>query len=210
VAQARNSDFAPDLLRPVTVFADQESTYRNIARIIDQCDPAPSDRVIAMASLHGHSGNRVTEDEVRPPTGVSQAFAAFDGALFARMTSRDPTWRFRQLVNATNVSRLENLLRKVIEKESPRLEVRAFARADSLPMVSPLVVANEHAFFGPQDDLYYRAGSALYVRDRTVAVWATRYFDSLWDAAPFRIRTPAGIEPGEIQRLRAELERFLD
>jgi hypothetical protein len=66
-----------------------------------------------------------------------------------------------------------------------------------MPLAAPLVIANQDAFLGIEAPARCELTAAIQMSGRRPASWATRYFNDLWDAAPYTVRTRNGIDlPG--------------
>lgn len=189
-------------------FLDRDSTYRAVAEVLRACDPANAqDRVLDIASLHGHSGVRL--EDVRPAVSeTSEALDEFDAALRAVYLARGKrAWHIRQLFTIPTPARLEIVLSRLEAfAEAPGLEVKAYAvkavpASRALPVLAPLVIGRSETFLGVDDERIYRISSAVQITGRAMAAWTRAYFDRLWNPAPFTVRTLVGLDEDGVERL---------
>jgi hypothetical protein len=129
-------------------------------------------------------------------------------AMMHRITDEEEPWQVRQLVNVTSKERLEQIRERQLSTDGPHYEVRALVDPHSLNVFSPLIISDCHVFLALDDQKYFRASSALHFGTPKMARWMLRYFDSLWDRAPFRLRDQAGVDETEVDRLVSALNSF--
>jgi len=185
------------------VFHQADEVNVAAARILMESIPAlPEDQVICVATLPSHSGMK--RSPKTPPPGLE----LFKQRLVERATTA-PGWRIRHLLNFNTSEDLDIWL-ELEERlaEAPRYEARAYVISTSLPILAPLVVANEHVLLANEDPREARLRTAVHLQGRRVAFWATTYFDDLWDGAPYQLRSQRGRQDSEIERLRLELDRL--
>ena len=85
--------------------------------------------------------------------------------------------------------------------EGPDVEIRAYAMTVP-PVMSQFVIGRRHVFIGYNGGLQSRpTPSMLHIESPDAVAWATRYFDALFNEAPFRLRTPKGVSATEFARL---------
>jgi hypothetical protein len=191
----------------VDIIEEQVRLYETCAEYLRLPQPDPTLRKIALASLHGQGGRR---SKIEPPQDarVGKAFAAFMDAMMHRITDEEEPWQVRQLVNVTSKERLEQIRERQLSTDGPHYEVRALVDPHSLNVFSPLIISDCHVFLALDDQKYFRASSALHFGTPKMARWMLRYFDSLWDRAPFRLRDQAGVDETEVDRLVSALNSF--
>jgi hypothetical protein len=143
-------------------------------------------------------------------------FEVFDGAIDRCVASTGPgMWRVYEIYNIPDEERLDVLLEMVGKRQSAEgYEVRAFAHAEGIPHLSPLVIGDEDLIIGVDDPRYYRASSAVHLRGRDPVRLATEYFYSLWNDPRIRVlKTETGVDRDGIEKLREEFrasERLRD
>lgn len=143
-----------------------------------------------------------TDEMMTDAVGV--AIRRFQQALARRARER---WSIRTVVSASTPGRVAVIEEMAHRLHGPDISVRAYATR--VPLV-PNVLA-----IGPRDVIlavdhlrFERPESALRVTSTVARQWASAYFDKLFDAAPFRLREPAGVVASEFARLLAEVERI--
>ena len=94
----------------------------------------------------------------------------------------------------------ESLFDRLLSRDGPYFEIRAVVAPCSVPMRSPLIVANEHVLLAPQD--------IPVLPGRVHSLSARPGSGSLWDLPGFRFRTPAGIDDDQLAALREEVHRI--
>lgn len=164
--------------------AAQDRVYRHVAFHIDRqgTDPAEADPLF---------------DE--PARASVQAYRT---AVSARAAAG---WQVQFVLSAGNVSRLASIEQLVASVDGPDVEV--FAYPTSLPLtMAPVVVANSTVVLAHDHRRFERPGSALVIRARSVADWATRYIADLVAEAPFRLRSPRGPDRDGLAAFAAALE----
>jgi hypothetical protein len=190
------------------IYLDQSSAYEAAAAVIEDCDPQrPEDRVLSIASMHGHGGLRL--DDVRPtPPDLPRAIKKFDQALSSRIKS-DPEapWYVRELCNVTTPKRFQLVLGRMGDRDrAPNYEVRAYCKPGALPMLAPLIVGGADVLLATEHETLYRAGTCIHFRGTRAVKWATGYFDRLWGRAEFELRTPMGVRGNEVERLQVAID----
>jgi hypothetical protein len=181
-------------------FHQADEVHLAAARVVMESTPAaPEDQVICVATLPGHSARKMS------PKTPAPGLDLFRQQLVGRATTV-PGWRVRHLLNFNTLEELDAWLALEAHlAEAPRYEARAYTTATSLPILAPLIVANEHVLLANEDPQHARLRTAVHLQGRRVAIWATAYFDDLWDGAPFRLRSQRGRQVSEIETLRREL-----
>jgi hypothetical protein len=188
VSAGERIDRPPDLLTGCFMTGDE--LYLAAAEAIRQSRPERAEhRVIKLASLHGHGGPRLAET---PDAATDTPRSQFGHAIEGRLRDLKEPWKLLQLFNVPNLERLTSIKERFLGHPGPHLHVRAFAAPNALPMLSPLIIGNHHAFIAAQDDRHYRVRSGIQLQGRGAAEWASDYFMELWDIAPFRLSTPTG------------------
>lgn len=190
------------------VYPTRESVYMAVPLIVAKASAdAYGRRRIFHAALHGFGGKRIAK-----PPRPDPVFDVFDGAIDRCVASTGPgMWRVYEIYNVPDEERLDGLVDLVAKRQDAEgYEVRAFARVDGLPHLSPLVIGDEDLLLCTDDPRYYRASSAVHLRGRDPVRLATEYFYSLWNDPRIRIlKTETGADFREIEALRAHF-RTLD
>jgi hypothetical protein len=73
-------------------------------------------------------------------------------------------------------------------------------------VVSPLVIARRDVVLSVDDARLGRPRSSIALRSRSTVAWAREHFFELFDAAPYRLREPRGVDEAELNRLRHTIE----
>jgi hypothetical protein len=185
------------------VYPTRESVYMAVPLIIARASAdAYGRRRIFHAALHGLGGKRLAK-----PSRTDPVFEVFDGAIDRCVASSGPgMWRVYEIYNIPDVERLDVLVELIGKRQAAEgYEVRAFARGEGLPHLSPLIIGDEDLLVGVDDPRYYRASSAVHLRGRDPVRLATEYFYSLWNDPHIRtLKTETGVDWGEIDSLRAQ------
>ena len=194
------------------VYPTRESVYMAVPLIIARASAdTHGRRRIFHAALHGLGGKRLAK-----PSKPDPVFEVFDGAIDRCVASTGPgMWRVYEIYNIPDEERLDVLLELVGKRQSAEgYEVRAFAHAEGIPHLSPLVIGDEDLIVGVDDPRYYRASSAVHLRGRDPVRLATEYFYSLWNDPRIRVlKTETGVDRDGIEQLREEFrasERLRD
>jgi hypothetical protein len=185
------------------VYPTRESVYMAVPLIIARASAdAQGRRRIFHAALHGLGGKRLAK-----PSGPDPVFEVFDGAIDRCVASTGPgMWRVYEIYNIPDEERLDVLLELIWKRQNAEgYEVRAFAHAEGIPHLSPLVIGDEDLVVGVDDPRYYRASSAVHLRGRDPVRLATEYFYSLWNDPRIRVlKTETGVNRDGIEHLREE------
>ena len=185
------------------VYPTRESVYMAVPLIIARASAdAQGRRRIFNAALHGLGGKRLAK-----PSGPDPVFEVFDGAIDRCVASTGPgMWRVYEIYNIPDEERLDVLLELIWKRQNAEgYEVRAFAHAEGIPHLSPLVIGDEDLVVGVDDPRYYRASSAVHLRGRDPVRLATEYFYSLWNDPRIRVlKTETGVNRDGIETLREE------
>jgi len=185
------------------VYPTRESVYMAVPLIIARASAdAQGRRRIFNAALHGLGGKRLAK-----PSGPDPVFEVFDGAIDRCVASTGPgMWRVYEIYNIPDEERLDVLLELIWKRQNAEgYEVRAFAHAEGIPHLSPLVIGDEDLVVGVDDPRYYRASSAVHLRGRDPVRLATEYFYSLWNDPRIRVlKTETGVNRDAIETLREE------
>ena len=194
------------------VYPTRESVYMAVPLIIARASAdTHGRRRIFHAALHGLGGKRLAK-----PSKPDPVFEVFDGAIDRCVASTGPgMWRVYEIYNIPDEERLDVLLEMVGKRQSAEgYEVRAFAHAEGIPHLSPLVIGDEDLVVGVDDPRYYRASSAVHLRGRDPVRLATEYFYSLWNDPRIRVlKTETGVDRDGIDQIREEFrasERLRD
>jgi hypothetical protein len=186
-----------------TVCPTRESVYMKIPLIIARASAdAQGRRRIFHASLHGLGGKRIAK-----PPRPDPLFDLFDGAIDRCVASTGPDmWRVYEIYNIPDEERLDGIVEMIEKRQAAEgYEVRAFARAEGIPHLSPLIIGDEDLLVGVDDPRYYTASSAIHLRGRNPVRLATEYFYSLWNDPRIRIlKTETTVDWDEIQSLRMQ------
>ena len=185
------------------VYPTRESVYMAVPLIIARASAdAHGRRRIFHAALHGLGGKRLAK-----PFRPDPVFEVFDGAIDRCVASTGPgMWRVYEIYNIPDEERLDVLLELIWKRQNAEgYEVRAFAHAEGIPHLSPLVIGDEDLVVGVDDPRYYRASSAVHLRGRDPVRLATEYFYSLWNDPRIRaLKTETGVNQDGIDILREE------
>ena len=185
------------------VYPTRESVYMSVPLIIARASAdAHGRRRIFNAALHGLGGKRLAKPSLPDPV-----FEVFDGAIDRCVASTGPgMWRVYEIYNIPDEERLDVLAEMIGKRQSAEgYEVRAFAHAEGIPHLSPLVIGDEDLIVGVDDPRYYRASSAVHLRGRDPVRLATEYFYSLWNDPRIRVlKTETGVDRDGIESLREE------
>ena len=185
------------------VYPTRESVYMAVPLIIARASAdAHGRRRIFHAALHGLGGKRLAK-----PYKPDPVFEVFDGAIDRCVASTGPgMWRVYEIYNIPDEERLDVLVEMIGKRQNAEgYEVRAFAHAEGIPHLSPLVIGDEDLVVGVDDPRYYRASSAVHLRGRDPVRLATEYFYSLWNDPRIRVlKAETGVNRDEIDHLREE------
>jgi len=185
------------------VFPTRDSVYMSVPLIIARASAdAGGRRRIFHAALHGLGGKRIAK-----PSSPDPVFEVFDGAIDRCVASSGPgMWRVYEIYNIPDEERLDSLLDLIRNRQGAEgYEVRAFARAEGVPHLSPLIIGDEDLLVAVDDPRYYRAGAAVHLRGRDPVRLATEYFYSLWNDPRIRVlKTETGVDWDEIGALRSQ------
>ena len=185
------------------VYPTRESVYMAVPLIIARASAdAQGRRRIFHAALHGLGGKRLAK-----PSRPDPVFEVFDGAIDRCVASTGPgMWRVYEIYNIPDEERLDVLVELIGKRQNAEgYEVRAFAHAEGIPHLSPLVIGDEDLVVGVDDPRYYRASSAVHLRGRDPVRLATEYFYSLWNDPRIRaLKTETGVNQDGIDILREE------
>ena len=185
------------------VYPTRESVYMAVPLIIARASAdAQGRRRIFHAALHGLGGKRLAK-----PSRPDPVFEVFDGAIDRCVASTGPgMWRVYEIYNIPDEERLDVLVELIGKRQNAEgYEVRAFAHAEGIPHLSPLVIGDEDLVVGVDDPRYYRASSAVHLRGRDPVRLATEYFYSLWNDPRIRVlKTETGVNLEGIEILREE------
>ena len=185
------------------VYPTRESVYMAVPLIIARASAdAHGRRRIFHAALHGFGGKRLAK-----PSRPDPVFEVYDGAIDRCVASTGPgMWRVYEIYNIPDEERLDVLAEMVGKRQNAEgYEVRAFAHAEGIPHLSPLVIGDEDLIVGIDDPRYYRASSAVHLRGRNPVRLATEYFYSLWNDPRIRVlKTETGVDREGIETLREE------
>lgn len=181
-------------------FHQADEVHLAASQVLIQSTPTSAeDQVICVSALPGHNGIK------RRPEKSAIGVNLFMQKLVERATT-SPGWRIRHLLNFNSLEDFDNWLR--LEEKlagAPKYEARAYLTSTSLPILAPLIVANEHVLLANEDPQEARLRSAVHFQGRNVAVWATTYFDDLWEGAPFLLRSQRGRHVPAIEAVRRQL-----
>ena len=185
------------------VYPTRESVYMAVPLIIARASADTyGRRRIFHAALHGLGGKRLAK-----PFKPDPVFEVFDGAIDRCVASTGPgMWRVYEIYNIPDEERLDVLVELIGKRQNAEgYEVRAFAHAEGIPHLSPLVIGDEDLVVGVDDPRYYRASSAVHLRGRDPVRMATEYFYSLWNDPRIRVlKTETGVNRDGIDALREE------
>ena len=185
------------------VYPTRESVYMAVPLIIARASAdTHGRRRIFHAALHGLGGKRLAK-----PSRPDPVFEVFDGAIDRCVASTGPgMWRVYEIYNIPDEERLDVMVEMIGKRQNAEgYEVRAFAHAEGIPHLSPLVIGDEDLVVGVDDPRYYRASSAVHLRGRDPVRLATEYFYSLWNDPRIRVlKTETGVNRDGIEHLREE------
>jgi hypothetical protein len=187
----------------VHVYSSRSEVYDAIARVLDRVYEAPGEKQLALAALHGQSGDRLTDEST-----VLSEFEPFNAAMLKCINAPGSSWRVRHVYNITTEERLRMIEERLEGTASADgFEVRAFWQRHDVPHVAPLVAGPEDVFIGIEDPRYYRVQKAIHVRSREAAEVAMQHFEILWASEHlFVLRSADRVRQDEIQRLRKQIE----
>jgi len=113
-------------------------------------------------------------------------------------------WAVRVVVSAGNISRFQSIEGMVRGIEGPNVEIHAYD--NTLPMaIAPLSIARRVVLMVHDHRRWERPGAALLIRSRAATEWADNYFSGLIADAPFRLRSPAGVDEDGLARFQQAL-----
>jgi len=182
-SSAATYDLAFELLsEPCPVSSDREFLHVMFHQDHDDLDPFDTDE---------HSDDAAKDAAERFRTIVSQR--AREG------------WRIRTVIATTSAIRLANVESMLARIDGPDVRVRAYA-ADLPLVVSPLVIARRDVVLSVDDVRLGRPRSAIALRSPSTVWWARDHFAELYDAAPYRLREPRGVDHAELDRFRHDIE----
>jgi hypothetical protein len=181
----------------VTICATQEETYSEIVKTISRLNATVSgQKDMWHAILHGSA---TPEGVPQPPKPAH--LEEFDRALdiCVRSTGKD-RWFVHQFYNITTLQRLE-VVGERLTRGIEGFEVRAVCLPGLLPVFSPLIVGEEDAFLAIIDSAGYRVEASIHLHGKKAVGFVTTYFRDLWDKSEFDLRTSAGVQTKEVEKL---------
>lgn len=189
----------------IDLIEEQVKLYDICADLLLRPQSDPSLRTIAIASLHGQSGRRLVQ-EPSVDSSLGASFQRFVDAMRSRITDDNEHWNVRQLVNITSQVRFDQVIERILSLEGEHFELRALMDPHSLNVFSPLIISGTHSFLSLDDNRYFRASTALQFGSPKLTRWMLRYFDGMWNTAPFILRDNAGRNDDEIKRLEIAVQ----
>jgi len=186
----------------VHVYLSRSEVYQAIAALLGRIHDAPGEKQLALAALHGHSGER-TNDEQQ----VLPEFQEFDAAMRRCIEARGSSWRVRDVYNITTAERLDAIRGRLeATRDADGFEVRALSQREAPPQLATLVAGPEDLFVAIEDPRFYRVQKAIHIRSRDAVEVAMQYFEALWQQKQmFILRSADRIRPEEIDRLREHI-----
>ncbi len=188
----------------VETFFDTASLLRAATVDILVDPPIATDRVIRLAAFHLE---QVGTDALTTDRLFAGEPAERLVALRESITERaQQGWDVKVVISAGNSERLASINGMVRAIDGPEVEI--FAYPFRVPLViAPLIIANRTVIFTYDHRRWELPGSAMIVRSRTAADWASRYFDELISDAPFQLRRPSGIDQSELDRFAQAMDQ---
>jgi len=113
-------------------------------------------------------------------------------------------WAVQLVVSAGSIQRFTSIERMVQSIEGPNVEIHAYDRTVPL-VIAPLVIARRVLLMVHDHRRWERPGAALLIRSRAAAAWADNYFSELIADAPFRLRSPAGVDDNGLAKYKQAL-----
>jgi len=152
---------------------------------------SPADRVINHAAFHLERSGLIPFET--DPLFGHELRSKLTGFHEIEALRASQGWTVRLVVSAGSIRRFASIDRMVRNIEGPNVEIHAYDR--TVPMVmAPLTIAHRVVFMVHDHRRWERPGAALLIRSRSAAEWADNYFSELIADAPFRLRSPAGID----------------
>lgn len=181
----------------VQELASTAEVFAAAADVIDEEPEDPRDRVIRFAAFHrDQRGVDPATDDPHIDDDSRRAIERFRSSMSERATQG---WLVQMVVSTGNPVRLRSVCNVVEQLDGPQVEIVAYPHR--LPLsISPLVIANRTVMFGRDHRRFERPGSALLIRSRPIAGWATQFIADLIADAEFKLRTPAGLDRRELDR----------
>jgi len=173
------------------ILTEAESVFDACSAEMSREPNSPADRVINHTAFHIEQSGLVPfeSDPLFGPELKSKLMKVHE--LQALRASQG--WTIRIVVSAGSVERFAPIEKMAQRIDGPNVEIHAYG--DTVPMViAPLTVANQVVFMVHDHRRWERPGAAMLIRSRAAAAWADNYFSELIADAPFRLRSPAGID----------------
>jgi len=187
----------------IEMFDSPAGVYSAATEALRMPQPRLADRVYRHVAFHlDRRGTDPMEADLLFDEGARQA-TQVHRALMAQRAAEG--WQMHVVLSAGNPSRLGSIAAMMETLEGPNVEI--FAYPYRLPMVlAPVIIANQVVLLSHDHRRWERPDSAILIRSRTVADWASKFFVDLVADAPIRLRTPSGADQIEFNRLK----RYLD
>jgi transcriptional regulator with XRE-family HTH domain len=185
------------------VHSTPEAVYLACRKALTEEPVAIENQILRLTGFHI---DRYGVDPVGGSPHFDEAALAASLAFRAAVEERAKQgWRIQLVLSASSPERAASVRKIVDEIDGPNVEIFGFPL--TLPLVmAPVVFANRDVLIVYDHRRWERPGSAIALRSLAVVAWANHYFAELIADAPYRLRSPAGVENDEFARFQKHIE----
>ncbi|MBF0548504.1 MAG: hypothetical protein HQM08_28995 [Candidatus Riflebacteria bacterium] len=200
--QQINSDFIESRSSSLGEYCKFLPTKKEVYELaVKLIEAKPPKNKILLGALHGFARGRNPQE---PSSGVfHQKFATE-----MHRCSLESDWEVKELYNITTMDRYKQINDR-LSKRGPAVnyEVRAFCNCTSLPVLCPLIIGDQDAFLGIEDDKYYQVKSAYHHHGKIQIKMAEEYFSKLWNLeSTLKIWIDGKLNLSELAKLEEQIK----
>lgn len=165
-------------------------------------DRAPEHRSLRHAALHRLApSTQAMAADAHMSEAERNAVVKFQARMVEMARSG---WIIRSVVAADSLRRLDEVEVMLSALDGPNVHVRAYS-GPLPPSLSMVVVGNDDVILGHDHPRWAKPANSVVFNSRALAGWATNYYDDLFDSAPYRLRSPRGVDEDQVRSLRHAL-----